>query len=235
MKERNKKEALILTLVCLICVLAVSIFGLFVIKDAYSEVGLKDEGFRNLTQVKVHSLDKSGMGVVIGVEDEYIDILTTKHLTDASAVAEAEFGNGGYAEGYMVYFYPEHDAAVLRIKREDSDPDFKGAKKAEVLSKSEYEKLSLSQKVYYLSDLTDTGKKFETGKWLEGRTFIYEIQEEVGLFEGEVIPGMSGEGLYDENDRMVGMIIAASDKEGAVTPAYILESEYLKWRMNEGE
>ena len=91
MKEKNKKEALILTPACLVCILAVSLFGLFVIKDAYSEVGLKDEGFRNLTQVNVHSLDKSGMGVVIGVEEDYIDILTTKHLTDASAVAEAEF------------------------------------------------------------------------------------------------------------------------------------------------
>ncbi len=235
MKEINKKEALILTPACLVCILAVSLFGLFVIKDAYSEVGLKDEGFRNLIQVKVHSLDKSGMGVVIGVEEDYIDILTTKHLTDASAVAEAEFGNGGRAEGYMVYFYPDHDAAILRIQRKDSDHDFKGAKKTEVLSKSEYEKIPLSQKVYYLSDHTDMGKKFETGKWLEGNTFIYEIQEEAGIFSGEVIPGMSGAGLFDENDKMVGMIIAASDKEGAVTPAYILESEYLRWRMNEGE
>ena len=38
---------------------------------------------------------------------------------------------------------------------------------------------------------------------------------------------MSGEGLFDENDRLIGMIIAANETEGAVKPAYELENGYM--------
>ena len=69
------------------------------------------------------------------------------------------------------------------------------------------------------------------GKWLDSEEFVYELSEDVGLFAGEVLPGMSGEGLFDENDRLIGMIIAANETEGAVIPAYKLRNEYMSFMI----
>ena len=43
---------------------------------------------------------------------------------------------------------------------------------------------------------------------------------------------MSGEGLFDEKDRLIGMIIAANETEGAIIPAYRIKNGYLSFQTS---
>lgn len=212
-------------------IIAVFVFGMLLIKDAADEIGLMEEGYRNLSQVNVYAGIKNGRGIIIGVEEDYIDIVTSKHLVSEENKVSIEFGNKGKVEGEVVYYYPNNDAAIIRVMRKDSDFYIKGAKAPEIMPKNDYESIPLSRSVYFAKDIYDVTIEVSVGKWLDSEEFVYELSEDVGLFAGEVLPGMSGEGLFDENDRLVGMIIAASETEGAVIPAYELRNEYMSFQI----
>lgn len=229
---KNKKfsaKNIILLTVSVLSILAVFAVGMMYIKDAAEEIGLMEKGYRNLCQVNVYAGIKNGRGIIIGAEDDFIDIVTSKHLVSEENKVSIEFGNKGRVDAEVVYYYNTSDAAIIRVMREDSDFYLKGAKAPEIMSKNDYESFPISRKVYFAKDIYDESLDVSEGKWLTSDEFVYELSADVGLFAGEVLPGMSGEGLFDENDRLVGMIIAATDTEGAVLPAYELRNEYMSF------
>ena len=201
--------------------------GMLYIKDAADEIGLMEKGYRNLCQVNVYVGIKNGRGIIIDTTDDYIDIVTSKHLVSEENNVSIEFGNKGKVDAEVVYYYSNTDAAIIRVMREDSDFYIKGAKAPEIMSKSDYESYSLSSKVYFANNIYDVSLDVAEGLWISSDEFVYELSEDVGLFSGEVLPGMSGEGVFDEDDRLIGMIIAANETEGAVIPAYELRNEYM--------
>ena len=186
-----------------------------------------EKGYRNLCQVNVYAGIKNGRGIIIDTTDDYIDIVTSKHLVSEENNVSIEFGNKGKVDAEVVYYYSNTDAAIIRVMREDSDFYIKGAKAPEIMSKSDYESYSLSSKVYFANNIYDVSLDVAEGLWISSDEFVYELSEDVGLFSGEVLPGMSGEGVFDADDRLIGMIIAANETEGAVIPAYELRNEYM--------
>lgn len=208
-------------------IILIFVIGMLYIKDAADEIGLMEKGYRNLCQVNVYAGIKNGRGIIIDTTDDYIDIVTSKHLVSEENNVSIEFGNKGKVDAEVVYYYSNTDAAIIRVMREDSDFYIKGAKAPEIMSKSDYESYSLSSKVYFANNIYDVSLDVAEGLWISSDEFVYELSEDVGLFSGEVLPGMSGEGVFDEDDRLIGMIIAANETEGAVIPAYELRNEYM--------
>lgn len=233
MGEDNKKTKnvsdIIAAIISIFVIVAIFLFGIIYIKNAADSIGMKDEGYRNLSEVNIYSGSKYGRGIVIFANDEYIDIVTAKHLVSDENNVTVEFGNKGRVEAEVIYYYGITDAAIIRIDREISDHDLKGAKAPDVMSKDEYDSISLSKTMYFASDIYDTSKKYEEGKWIQSHEEVSELGGDVGLFIGEVAPGMSGEGLYNEDDVLVGMIVGANDTAGAVIPSYVIINEYVQW------
>lgn len=233
----NKKEKylnIILTAVCLLSIVFVSFFGLFFIKDLQNEIGIMEDGFRNLSQVTIYAGIKNGRGIVIYNENDFFDILTSKHLVSRDNNVSIEFGNGDKTDGGVVYYFPDSDAAIIRVFKKDATYP-QGIKAVEVLSKSDYDSLTLSTHVYFLENISDKDKRVIEGRWIESEEYISEIGEEVGLFSAEVKSGMSGEGIFDSNDKLIGMIIAANETEGAIIPAYKLQNEYLNFLQSQSD
>lgn len=226
MKDIKKKD-LICLVISILMITFVSCFGFFGIKDAAKDKGIMDKGYRNLSEVNVYAGIKNGRGFIIRVEDDYMDIITSKHLVSENNKVTVEFGNRGRADGEAVYYYTELDAAVVRVKKEDFEHDLKEAKGAEPLSKGEYDSISLNKKVFFTSDIFDTTLEISEGNWYSSHEYIQELGYEAGIFLGEVKPGMSGGALFDEEDRLIGMIIASNDFKGAIIPSYEIMEEYI--------
>ncbi len=226
-KDKNFIKNLILCIVSFMSIIVIFAVGMLYIKDAADEIGLMEKGYRNLCQVNVYAGIKNGRGIIIDTTDDYIDIVTSKHLVSEENNVSIEFGNKGKVDAEVVYYYSNTDAAIIRVMREDSDFYIKGAKAPEIMSKSDYESYSLSSKVYFANNIYDVSLDVAEGLWISSDEFVYELSEDVGIFSGEVLPGMSGEGVFDEDDRLIGMIIAANETEGAVIPAYELRNEYM--------
>ena len=211
----------------------VIIFGFCYIKDAAKDIGIMDEGYRNLSEVNIYAGIKNGRGFIIRVEDDYLDIITSKHLVSENNIVTIEFGNKGRTEGEAVYYYREIDAAVIRVKREDFEHDLKGATAIEPLSKGEYDSIPLNKKVLFTLTFFDTDQEVSEGNWYSSHEYIAELGYEAGIFLGEVKPGMSGAALFDEEDKLVGMIIASNDLKGAIIPSYEIMEEYIEFSSKE--
>lgn len=228
-KSRENVGIIISVVICFLLIACVMLFGLAYIKNAADDVGIREEGYRNLCQVVIVSGNKIGKGIVIGTDEKYIDIITPKHLVDEENHVTVEFGNKGKVESEVCYYFKKADAAIIRLDREITDIYFKGAKEPVLMSKNEYESIPISEHVFFASDIYDTSLEFKEGIWVESDKYVYEISSDAGLFIGEVLPGMSGEGVFDKDNKLIGMIVAASDTEGAVIPAYELRNEYMQW------
>lgn len=227
--KRIKTRNIIGLCICMLSIAAVALFGLLYISRAADEISLMQEGYRNLSQVNIYAAGQYGRGFIIGVKDDYIDIITSKHLVLEENNVTVEFGNRGLVNSEVVYYFEDMDAALIRMDRNDTDNYLKGAKAVEVMPKEDYDKIPLLKEVYYAKDIYDTELSALSGNWYASDEYIYEINANVGIFNGEVNPGMSGEGVFDEKDRLVGMVIAASDTKGALIPGYRIRKEYMSY------
>ena len=232
-KKDNSIKDIISLIISFLMLSFVAAFGFLYIKDAASKIGIMEKGYRNLCQVNVYADVKNGRGFIIRVEDDYMDIVTSKHLVSENNKVSVEFGNKGRVDGEVVYYYRELDAAVVRVQREDFEYYIKGAKEINALSKGEYDSIPLNKKVICASNIYDTELEVSEGRWYSSDEYIPELGCSVGLFLSDVKPGMSGGAIFDEEERFAGMIIASNDSQGAVIPSYEIMEEYIEFSSKE--
>ena len=206
-----------------------SVAGLVFIKGSTDNLTPLSQGYRNRSQVMIHNDIKYGRGIIVNETDEYIDIVTAKHIVDtiddeAGLIVETSDKKEIPAE--LVYQFKNMDSAVVRIQKSDSDAFIPHPVISYYLDEDEYYSITPGTPVYYLYGIYDDDFSLSDGIWSDGSTFIVELGIIAGVFNGSVRPGMSGEGVYTEDGSWVGMIIAASDKEGAFIPAHEIMKNY---------
>ncbi len=217
---KNDKTILKIT-VCFMTVIFVFLFGELYIKDAADNLLPAEPGYKNFSEVTVYVGNKSGRGVIFEEDDEKIIILTSKHLFLENWQGVAEFGNHTTAVTDVVFYYNNMDAALIKVEKEGINRLVKVPK---ICDAAGYFALKEGSDVYYSENIFDEKVTSLTGKLTKKEEDI-GLEQKVGLFEGNVVPGMSGEGVYDEKGRLLGIIVASDQTYGAFIPAYILEAE----------
>ena len=225
----KKISAILQIIISLIFLIIVSTVGLFFIKGSTDNLTPLSIGYRNRSQVTIHNDIKTGRGIIVNETDEYIDIVTAKHLVEgvndeSGLIVETSDKKEIPAE--LIYNFKNSDSAVIRIKKSDSDAFIPHPIISRYLSEEEYSAITPGTTVYYLYGIYDDDFSISEGIWSDGGVFIVDYKIIAGLFNGYVIPGMSGEGVYTQDGAWVGMIIAASEKEGAIIPAYEIMKNY---------
>ena len=223
MKKDNQTKNIISAIVSVFLIILTSVMGLTAIKNSASDQGVMQEEYRNRSQVVLYSGALTGRGVIVGADDDFIDILTTKHLIrDGGQDVSVEFANKKKVKALAVYVAEGYDAALVRVVRSDAWEAIGHPRSVEYLNEDEYNSFAQGEDVYYLEYVYDDNLSVLSGTWSETNEYIVSINTEAGIFKADVRPGMSGEGLFDSDDRLIGIIIAAGDGEGAVIPAYKL-------------
>lgn len=220
---KDKKVLNIVSLiVATVLIIIPAVMGFGFIYGYTDNIGVRDPKFRNLSLVKVYGDNKKGEGVIVYVDDEYADIITCKHIFETDYKALVEFGNKESVYADVTYYFPDVDACVIRLKRSDIKDAIGYPVAVPFLGKNDYSKLSIGEKVYYSDDLNDLSRTFNEGLWISSDEFVYELEGNVGLFSGEVVPGMSGSGVFDEDGKLIGIIVASNEVDGALLPAFKL-------------
>lgn len=225
------KKEIIKSCISICCILFVFLFGMLFIKDAANDLSVTNPRYRNRTQVTIKDNDKSGRGVIFDEDDEYIYILTGKHVVSDTVTPIVCFGNHSSCFGETYYYFAEDDAALVRVKNEDAKELIKVKPVNRIASETDYSLYSKGGKVYWLDGIYDDNLSFLEGTWVESNRYLPEFGEYTGIFEGNVSAGMSGEGVFDEDGELMGIIVAADDSTGAVFPAYKL-IRFLKEGQN---
>lgn len=210
-------------------VIFVFLFGEIFIKNAYDDLYVIEPGYKNLAQVRMTANGKIGSGVLYDVSADRILILTSKHLLNESWQPSVEFGDGYIKEGKVNYYFPDMDAAIAEVQRDDGMSGLLYAPK--IAGAADYDMMEIGEEVFYADGMKDDEISLMTGK-LADKNVDIGLEQQVGLFEGKVKAGMSGEGLFDEEGRLIGIIVAADDNFGAFIPAYILSAEAEEYYEN---
>lgn len=218
-----KKDKTILKItVCFMTVIFVFLFGELYIKDACSSLFVIEPGYKNLAQVKVSANDKFGAGVIYDITNEEIVILTSKHVVDETSTPVVTFGDGYSVNANVRYYFKEMDAALIYVeKREGMSEYLYAPERADAVI---YDSMELCDEVFYANGMSDKNLTLLKGTLFSQYADI-GLEQKVGLLEGEVLSGMSGEGVFDKEGRLLGIIVAADDRYGAFIPSYMMDYE----------
>lgn len=221
-----KKDKTILKItVCFMTVIFVFLFGELYIKDADSSLFVIEPRMKNLAQVEIVANDKTGCGVIYDITDDEIAILTSKHVVEDTSTPKVVFGDGCNTSGAVRYYFKDADAALLYVTKTDWMSDYLFAPKR--AAAVEYDSMELCDEVFYAKGMRDDIISLEKGTLFSKYADI-GLEQQVGLLDGEVLPGMSGEGVFDKEGCLIGIMVASDGKYGAFIPAYILDNEIKK-------
>lgn len=212
--------------ISILLIAATSFFGIVFIKNISYDEFLAEKRVDYKCQVTVKTENsKVGRGVVFRIGEDYIDILTSKHLVSDSFTPVVEMGDYTVVNANITFFYADYDAAILRVSGEGFDKIVSKVEEAYVMTQTEYDSLKRSDAVFFADNIHDEVKSYREGQWIVPYEYLEELECETGIFAGKVDYGMSGEGLFDINGNLIGIIIGSGDYEGAVIPGYKLLNE----------
>ena len=153
-----------------------------------------------------------GSGVPIGIHDGELWILTAKHLPkfDTATGWTAEHRDGTtLGEGHVIGLHPTEDAAILAFPLPDDEP---------FIPHLSFTPLELGEQVY--------GAGWGGGYYLWLTTGLVSDEDRV---TSQIAPGDSGGGLFDEEGRLVAILVGryGDAHMAAVVPLADIE-EWLK-------
>lgn len=209
--------------VCFMAVFFVYLAGEFVIKKEYEDIKPLEKGYKNLTMVTVLSNEKSGRGIIYEVSDSNVCILTSKHLVADNIYPVVEFGDSYVKAANVSYYFKQMDAALLAVEKDEFISNYLYPPKS--IGREEYFELPAETPVYFADVIRDENITVLQGKLIEKDVDEEGLEQRVGLFEGEVVAGMSGGGVFDEKGRLIGMIVATDGKYGAFIPICDIDEE----------
>lgn len=221
------KRTIIGIIACVLAIVCVANFGVWFIMDATDNIGVMSPGYKNLSQVIIHADGKVGRGVIFNINDDYIEIITAKHVVSETATPVIEFGDGTRTDSVVRYYFADHDAAVIRIDK-NSDNIPKGLKAVETIDRYEYNMIYEGNSLYFASSLKDKELEVLSGNIARKDYFVEVIQEKADVINciEPPTPGMSGSGVFTEDDQLYGIIVAADESTGVVLPIFDLMNIY---------
>lgn len=194
-----------------------------VVYSQSSDIVLKDyfvNPFEVSIQAGIGETPVKCKGTVIYISDDYVDIVTAKHglLEDHNPTVCA-----GDVEttGDVKYYSSNHDFCIIRV--DTTENTFNEAVKNTTVSQT---KVDYWDMIWYsMVGENDTYTKFG-GRISEPSIYFEEIYEDTIMFEATLKPGVSGTGIFNEADELVGIIIATDGQYGLAIPIDVIIDEY---------
>lgn len=195
--------------------------------------------------VKILCGDFRGSGVVIAQDEDGVVIVSAKHLLMYDVRAEVRFAgteSGESVMGEVLGYSMSYDLAYLYVPGEvfgqESDimvgvsnaawaetGDADG-KKAHVRTDDAYRELRAGDFIIQIGLSENASLEYYEGTAQAKEVFISAYNASMLLNECYAKAGMSGGGAFDENGRLVGIIIAGDDQGTVCMPMTTVLAEY---------
>ena len=94
------------------------------------------------------------------------------------------------------------------------------------VDKEVFDQLTGGATVLFQSAMEEMGAP-QQGSVLENWIYVEDFQQYMMLLQGEIHPGMSGGGVFDQNENFLGILCGANEEgEIAAIPLSIIQAEY---------
>ena len=222
-RVRLLTAALLLASVCLCGVLYMTGF-LSVQKTVFKEA--YDTRAASLGVVKIVCGDFRGSGVVIAQDEEGLVIVSAKHLLMYDVRAEVSFvgmESGENMEGDVIGYSASYDLAFLHVPLDEN------RQQAVICTDDAYRELRAGDSIVQIGLSENAELEYYIGVAQAKEVWISDYNACMLLNKCYAEAGMSGGGAFDENGRLVGIIIAGDAQGTVCMPMTTVLEEYREF------
>ena len=173
------------------------------------------KGMREAT-VMITVGEYHGSGVIIGLDDEKLTIVTVAHLMEGFDQGIISFFSGKVGFADVSDIYPGKDLCFLTIKRTDMTEDFIETLTTAAYDLDRYEALTRGDKVYITGSAVSVAANISEGTFVSRDYYVADFDMDMMFLYAAVMEGMSGSGVYDSDGYLVGILAGGSDADEAV-------------------
>lgn len=182
--------------------------------------------------VQVEAGNLRGSGVIYEKNESFLIVATAAHVLPWETEAVSVTFSDDFAVTTDFYYRSSHsDLAFINIPLA-SLPKRNLKKYTPVqLDKTSFDAVRSGDKVIFQAIGTEGNSAINsayTGTVLENWIYVEDFGQYMMLLQGNIEPGMSGGGVFDEEGNFLGILCGESERgEVAVVPFSIIQAEYL--------
>ena len=178
--------------------------------------------------VQIKTEQAVGSGIVYEQRGDSLIIITAAHvLQGASDAVEIIFADGYSVESHSYTLSQTSDVAFITIFLEEIPEKHLQKYDPVRLDKKHFDALTEGEKVTVQGFSADEQLLTLDGTILYPWIYAEDFKQYMMLIRGEVLPGMSGGGVFDSEENFIGIICGVSEeREIATVPLSIIIAEY---------
>lgn len=180
--------------------------------------------------VRVVAQELSGSGVIYGICEDKLVIVTAGHILEQEKEAVGLCFFDDFAVESTEYVISENaDLAFVKVPLSEIPVEHLEKYYCVNTDKEGFDALQSGAGVIAMGSKTEAAGDAYEGKMVEPWIYVEDFAQYMMLARVETYPGMSGGGLFDLQGHFLG-ILCGTDEEGevAVVPLSILEAEVIK-------
>lgn len=219
-------------LLCITTLVVISISGCTGKTEELTTEKSKDVILSELRDVTVmiNVSEDHASGVIIGADEETITIATVAHLMSGFSQGIVTFSDYKTAFANVVSCNEKEDICILKMNTSDFDAGY--AKKIPVaqIDENKVAGLNAQDKVIIVGSAVGVATNATEGTLADKDYYVPDFDLRMLYLYADVVPGMSGAGVYSTDGYLIGLIAGGSDNSEAV--CIKLDSVLDEWRNN---
>lgn len=175
----------------------------------------------------VNGTSMVGNGVILEVAEDYIDIVTARHVVEETAKPLVYFYDGSLAYGSVLAYGKQNDVAFVRVEvqamAQGVDESIQPAKCAD---NDYYDAVQPEAEIIMLGSATIVSDTVLPGKVKETELYIDLFGNHMLICDVPVNDGMSGGGTFSTDGRLLGIIVGTNDVDTVNVAVTDMMAEY---------
>lgn len=234
---KRKYLIILIAVAVLLCVIPAWLFWCKAQNDEPGETGPPDtesllEKLRQVT-VMVTAGENHASGVIIGMDEEKVTVVTAGHLMKGYEQGIITFADGTVGFGDVEYSSENPDMCLMTFKNEYLDESELDRLKAAEVDMDYYEALDTDDRLILVGSAVSTGSNATEGKTAARDFYVEDFDNRMLYIYADVFPGMSGCGVFNEYGYLMGILAGGTDSgEAVAVPLDQIIEEWEKTNEN---
>lgn len=177
--------------------------------------------------VRIQAGSLQGSGIVYQKDREQFVIVTAAHVLEQEQNrVQVTFYDDFMVESSSCYVSENSDVAFVLVPTDEMSAGQRKKFTAASVDKEVFDQLTGGSTVLFQSAVEEM-EATQQGSVLENWIYVEDFQQYMMLLQGEIHPGMSGGGVFDQNENFLGILCGANEEgEIAAIPLSIIQAEY---------
>lgn len=177
--------------------------------------------------VRIEANNLYGSGVVFEETEDYFLIITNSHLLNQNVVRVSFFDGSSCDATKVSEYQSKYDLSFLKVDKKNLDNSTKDVCQRVSYDKEIYLEMKPGDDLFIMGFSDYPTGNLSIGTIGNKSIYIEEFDSEMLWVYGEVIPGMSGSGVFDKYGNLIGIVCGGNNEKETVALSILqILSEY---------